>query len=179
MKKINFTLFFLIALLGCINAQNGLYFTRNASLNILGEYNGKNFKGSTQKLSVTLDYESTEIILGLELSDLEFDADLLNELIQPYNTKVEFKGLLGLDYINTDGHPIQYFDIEGELKINGKKNRIHGEGELHHIEQHGILACMLGITMSLDLNDFDIEVPELEDKIRVVIKHALLDKDKH
>ena len=179
MKKINLILILFTCLLGNAFTQNDIYYTRNASLKIHGEFNGENLHGSTKQLSISLDYETTEITIKLNINKIEFDVDSLNKLIVNNHSEIELKGTLSLEYINTDGHPPHKFNVEGWVDVNDEKMKISGTGELHHIDQSGNLACMLGMTMRLNLNDYNINVPQLENEIEIVIQQALLKKDKN
>ena len=179
MKKINLIIVFIISIFGSVIAQDHLYYTRNASLNIHGEFQGESLHGTTRQLGITLDYETTEIILKLNLNNLVFDVDSLNKMIQTNQQEIEFKGTLSLEHINTDDHPPLKFTMEGWVEIGDEKNEIEGKGELHHIDQSENFACMLGMTISLNLDDFGIEIPNLENEIEVVIKQALLKTDKN
>jgi len=179
MKKLNFILLLLTTISGISIAQDEVYYTRNANLQVHGEFNEKSLHGSTKQLGITLDYETTEIILKLKLNDLTFSSDSLNEVILKQHTELEFKGTLSLEHINTDDHPPQKFTIEGWVEIGNEKKKIEGKGELHHIDQSGDFACMLGMTIHLDLNDFNIKIPKLENEMEVVIKQALLKIDKN
>lgn len=179
MKKLTLILIFLAVIIGKVNAQNNVYYTRNAILQVLGGFEGEILKGSTQELGITLDYETTDIILRLDMNKVKFNADSLNQLIHVHHSELEFKGALSLEHINTDGHPPQKFTIEGWLKIGNEKKKIVGKGELHHIDQSGDLACMLGLVFSINLDEFGIEIPNLENEIEVVIKQAILRNDKN
>lgn len=179
MKKLNLIFCLLLTISGISIAQDDVYYTRNANLQVHGEFDGKSLHGTTKQLGITLDYETTEIILKLNLNNLVFDVDSLNKMIQTNQQEIEFKGTLSLEHINTDDHPPLKFTMEGWVEIGDEKNEIEGKGELHHIDQSENFACMLGMTISLNLDDFGIEIPNLENEIEVVIKQALLKTDKN
>ena len=179
MKKINLLFLLLITILGNSVAQYNVYYTRDANLQVHGEFNGKKLHGSTKQLGITLDYETTEIILRLNLKNLSFDADSINTIVQATDSELKFKGKLSLEYINTEDHPPQKFTINGWVEINDKKKEIEGNGELHHIDQSGNFACMLGMTIELKLDDFNINITRLENEVEIVITQALLRTDKN
>lgn len=56
---------------------------------------------------------------------------------------------------------------------------MNGKGELHHITDAGIYSCLLGITMKLNLNDLQLELPsQVYHEIEIEITQALLERDK-
>ena len=176
MKKINLLVLLLIIFLGNSIAQD-VYYTRDANLQVHGEFNGKSLHGSTRELGITLDYETTKIILRLNLKNLSFDSDSFNTVVPASHSELEFNGTLSLEYINTEDHPPQIFTIDGWVEINNEKKRIRGKGELHHIDQSGNFACMLGMTIELKLDDFNIKIPGLGNELKVLITQALLKRD--
>ena len=92
--------------------------------------------------------------------------------------EVVFNGKLGLDFINTKDHPPMNFTTEGWLSIGRTKKWISGNGELHHIENSSTFACMLSITMSLDLEELEIRPPPgVENKFNAIIRQTLLQYD--
>lgn len=174
MKKVIIIAFLLMVISGISVAQDKIYSTEIASLQVQGQYNGNSLLGSTNRLGIILNYETTEIVLRLNLDDLKFDSDTLNKIVQESHSEIEFKGTLSLAHINTKDHPPLNFTLEGWVEINNEKKKIEGNGELHHTDQSGSFTCMIGIVMHLDLDDFDIQIPKLENEIKVVIKQALL-----
>lgn len=128
---------------------------------------------------MTLDYETTEIIIRFYLNTLNFNSDTLNNLVQSSLKEIVFKGAFSLDYINTEGHTPLDFKVEGLLEAGNTKRIVEGKGELHHVDGSNNFACMLGMKMYLNLKDYNIEIPNLENEIEVIITQALLRKDKN
>ena len=176
MKKMLILLLFI-----AIGRQHGLsqdiYYTRNATLFLNGELNGKALTLQTTELNVKLDYETAEIII----SSLATDLDSLQTQIEKINSEVVYEGKLGLEYVNTENHPPMQFTTEGWLNINGEKKLIEGTGELHHIGQSNQYACVLGLKMILDLEVLNMHLPvqDLNSEFEVVITQALLQRDKN
>ena len=179
MKKTTLLLISFIILMGNVMAQNDIYYTRSATLQINGEFEGKRLFGKTQELGVALDYETTDIIIRFYLNTLNFNVDTLNNLLQSSLKEIVFKGSFSLDYINTEGHPPLDFTVEGLLQAGNTKRIVEGKGELHHINGEENFACMLGMKIYLNLKDYNIEIQNLEDEIEVIITQALLKKDKN
>ena len=72
-SKINLILVFIISIFGSVIAQDHLYYTRNASLQVHGEFQGESLYGITKQLGITPDYETTEINPKLNLNNLIFN----------------------------------------------------------------------------------------------------------
>lgn len=179
MKKINLIIILLIGLWGYAFTQNDIYYTRNANLEVHGKFNGENLHGSTKQLGISLDYETSEITLKLKINNIEFDVDSLNKILVNNQSEIEFRGVLSLEYINTNSHPPQNFNVEGWGGVNDEKKRIKGTGELYHIDQSGNLACMLGMTIKLNLHDHNVNIPRLENEVEIVVQQVLLKKGKN
>lgn len=178
----NFILFsvFSLVFVSFGTAQDDVYYTRNATLQVNGKFQNQQLFGQTQKLAVRLDYETTETIIKLRLNTLEFNIDTINTILKFENKEITFIGELSLEYINTKGHPPLDFLVEGWLTIGNSKSPIKGEGELIHMNDSGSYACMLGMTVNLNLNELNIDIPsELNEEVEVVITQALLERDKN
>jgi len=170
---------FMSSIIGTTLAQGSMYYTRNANLQVHGEYQGESFHGRSIQLGITIDYEAAEILINLNLNALTFDVDTLNTIVQATPQEIDFKGTLSLEHIDTDDHPPLKFTMEGWVNIDDELTKIKGHGELRHIDQSDDLACMLGLVMVLNLNDFGVEIPGLENGVELVIKQALLKNDKY
>jgi len=161
-------------------AQEDIYYTRNATLQVIGKFNDELLFGQTKELGVSLDYETAEIILKFYLNKMEFNIDTIHTIIKDEFREVLFTGKLGLEYINTNSHPPLDFTIKGCLSVDNSKIKLNGEGELHHINDYGNFACMLGMTMKLDLTNLNLDIPSgLYKEAEVVITQALLKKGKN
>ena len=161
-------------------SQDNTYYTQSAILLIHGKYGDQALVGLTKELRVSLDYETTEMILKFNSNTLAFNVDTLNHMLETTHQEVTFSGALDLDYINTKGHPPLDFAIEGRLSIEQSTVNMNGKGELHHITDAGIYSCLLGITMKLNLNDLQLELPsQVYHEIEIEITQALLERDKN
>lgn len=174
MKKIKLILVLIISISGSVIAQDHLYFIRNARLQVYGEYQGESLIGETKNLEISLDYETSEIILKLNLNNLIFNVDSLNGLIKSHNQEIKFIGKLSLDHIITDEHLPLIFTMEGEVEIQDVTNRLMGTGKLSHIDHPENIACMMELVIIVELDDFKISIPNLENEMVVVIKQAIL-----
>ncbi|MFT5168191.1 MAG: hypothetical protein ACI8P3_003432 [Saprospiraceae bacterium] len=179
MKKLIPVLILSIALSNLV-AQNNVYYTRNAILQVNGEFDGGLLLGQTRELIISLDYETTKIAIRFYPKSLRFNIDTLNEMIAAENSEIIFKGELSLDHINTAGHPPLDFIVEGYLELGREKIKINGKGELHHMNDSGEFVCMLGMTIVLNLNDLGLKMPAgLFEEVEIVITQALLETNKN
>lgn len=166
---------------GSISIAQDVYYTKQATLQLVGELDGQLLALQTTQLGIKLDYETASVIVRFQLSSLKTDIDSINEMLKKSKLEVVFDGKLGLEYINTENHPPQNFEAEGKLTIGGLEAIIHGDGELLHIGRATDYACMLKMTIPLNFKDLSISglLPGLNDKFEAVITQALLQKDKN
>ena len=161
-------------------AQDEVYFTWNAKLQLNGAFGGEPIHLETEEVSIKLDYETTEMILRFNMSSLNSNVDTVNQVLRNKLSDVVFDGELSLDYINTESHPPQHFTVDGWLILGTSKTRIKGKGELHHINDAGEFACMLGMTMHLNLEELKVghPWPGLENEFEAIVTQAILKKNK-
>lgn len=180
MKKLILFSVFSLVFVSFGAAQDDVYYTRNATLKVNGEFENQQLFGQTKELAVRLDYETTEMIIKFRLNTVKFNVDTINTLLKFENQEITFIGELSLEYINTKGHPPLDFLVEGSLSVGNSKSPIKGEGELIHMNDSGSYACLLGMTTTLNLNELNIDIPSgLNEEIEVVITQALLERDKN
>lgn len=190
MKKILSLMIFQFVVL-CSSFAQDTYQTRNATLTLNGELNGKALHLQTQALSVRLNYETAQIVISFPLRSLQttlteaeqdsFSQDSLSQMLEKSFTEVVFDGKLGLEYVNTGDHPPMKFKTEGFLIIGTSKAHVEGKGELHHMSSTADLACMLGLRMTLNFKDLGIRIPfpGLNENFEAIITQALLQQDKY
>lgn len=180
MKKILLSLTILIVAWSASRAQD-VYYTKSATLKLNGELDGKALQLDTRQLGVMLDYETTEMIIRFPLNSLKSGVDSLDSFIKKSALEVVFDGTLSLEFINTENHPPMKFTSEGWLTVGNSKTLITGEGELHHIDDTGQIACMMGMTLRLNLKDLNLRnpLPGLKDDFEAVITQVVLKKDKN
>ncbi len=65
--------------------------------------------------------------------------------------QVQFFGKLVIDFIKTDNHPTQIFDVEGTLSSStGHDLDVNVTGSLNHLYSDTNIACWLNIAMVLN-----------------------------
>ncbi len=159
-------------------AQTDIYYTQNASLEVIGVYNGQEIKGQTTTVGINLNYETTEMKILFNLNSLVFNNDTINRMIENQNILITFDGKLSLDYINTKSHPPMDFTAEGWLDTQETKTKIRGAGEIHHINDSGSYVCMLALKLDLDLSEIYNNLPEgLFNEANLVITQAILQRN--
>jgi hypothetical protein len=161
-------------------AQETVYHTWEARLQLNGEMGNEAVRLQTDEVRIRLDYETTEMILRFPVKSLRANVDTINQVLRYNLSEAVFVGALSLDFINTESDAPQKFTIGGDLTVNDVRTRVRGEGELHQINDKGMLSCMLGFTMHLNLNDLHINKPwpDMEDEFEVVVMQALLKNEK-
>lgn len=131
----------------------------------------------TGKVLILLDYESGKINMKLNLSDLISDDPSIADKLKSYKDQnMQFEGKLGLDYINTQGHPPLDFNIEGLLEPANKP--ILGKGRLIHIAEGTKNACVLSISFLLKLDDLfpELSLDTINRNVNVNIIQSLLSR---
>lgn len=178
---------FFIAAIGVLlvawhtSAQSETYYALNARMEVRVVWNGKIVPFRSNKLAIALDYETTEMRLHLPVHSLHSGIDALDQALQTHaHPEIDFAGTLSLEYINTEKHPPQDFEFEGDLRW-GDAHRlpIRGTGQLIHLNDQGQLACLFSVEAILSARSLGIEWAGLEDELRVIVTQALLEQDKN
>jgi hypothetical protein len=134
-------------------------------------WNGNPVEVHTENLNVILNYENAEIKVRLDLSTVRFTNAEVDSLLARYPVRVvEFTGKLGIEFIQTQKHPEQDFEVEGRLNI-GNKKPINGNGHLKHLYTGTRYACHLNAKFQLSLAALGFEglPPTLDDAVQVEI----------
>lgn len=180
MKKLILITLMYLVFTGYGVTQSNLYSSRNATFQMSGRYMEKLLVGQSNDLSVSLDYETTEMNLRINLNTIDFNIDSISTKFNLENTEVTFIGELSLDFINTKSHPPQKFTVKGWLESDNNKHIINSDGELYHINDSGDFVCMLTLTTKLNLKTLGINIPPgLHEEIQVSITQALLEHRKN
>lgn len=142
----------------CIKGQKvSLYTTTQGHIRVAGKYKGQTLSAKSRELEARLDYETAKVELSLDLSGLETGNDSLNQVLDGLDEeKISMTGELGMKNIETKPHPLKEFKFSGELIYKNKVKLISGTGNLEHLSETGLVACMLGLT-------FDIPDPQIEE----------------
>lgn len=143
---------------------------------IEGTWNGNPVKTEGLKVEAQLNYETAQIILellspvihtGMKALDLQLDTVNLQN--------IRFEGKLNIDVVQTQNHPLQTFEVEGQLKGPGWNFPVHGEGILEHT-YYDTYACMLSLNFHVNVSDWDLpyELSGLGSEIYIRLMNAVL-----
>jgi hypothetical protein len=171
-----FTLFFIVV--SQIFGQAEIYSTINGQIKISTIINGKVITATSNKLIISLDYNTALFKMKLDKSSLKTGIDSLNTLFSQYKGEfIETKGKMGVDYIETKSHPIQNFKVGLTLENPYKTTEIMGNGSLTHLG--GIYSCMLNLNFQLNLEDLNIQLPfkGANNKINIQILQTILKRE--
>lgn len=169
---------FLILILGFNSQAQEVYGTANGLVQITGVLDDSVLFASSNELVVILNYETAEFELRLDKSTLTTGVDSLDIRLKSLKDEfIIYTGKLGIEFIKTQKHAPQDFDVEGELVWNSKNEIISGLGHLEHIYS-SVYSCVLNMSFHLNLDDlkFDIGLLGLEDEIHVEILQAVLSR---
>ncbi len=163
-----------------VSAQSETYYALNARMEVRVVWNGTTIPFRSDELAIALDYETTEMRLHLPVHSLHSGIDTLDQALQTHaHPEADFAGTLSLEYINTEKHPPQDFEFEGNLQWGTHRLPVRGTGQLIHLNDQGQLACLFSIETTLSARSLGIEWPGLEDEFRVIVTQALLEQDKN
>jgi hypothetical protein len=128
-----------------------LSFSSNkGTLAIVGTLDGSPIVGKSSNLFVQLDYERGEIEMKISPKTLVSGNDSLDRFLDQVSVEIiTFNGKLGIDYIKTEDHPVQRFEVIGEVMIRDSSFSLPGKGSLKHISDEGKIACYLELEFNL------------------------------
>jgi hypothetical protein len=154
-----------------------VYRTQNGNMVITTVSADTVLKITTKELLVLLNYENAQFEMKMDKSTFYTGNDSLDKRLKlmKYDI-VEFKGKLGLNYINTNGHPPLDFEVEGVLSTNN--HIIKGTGHLEHISSRGNFSCLLTLKFNLKKDDLGLKLEglNLKDDIQIEIVQIVLNK---
>jgi hypothetical protein len=172
------TIFIQFQLISKLNGQD-MFKTLAGTIEITSEINDTIAVFTSHNLIVSLNYENAQVKMQLDLGTLTSGLDTLDKKISQYkNSIIIFDGKLGIDYINTEDHPEQDFNVNGLLIYNNNKNKIEGTGKLIHIYGN-FYACLLNVTFHLNLSNLNYKLPfnNMSNDIQIEIIDAVLKKE--
>lgn len=157
-----------------INAQEE-YRTSAGTLIITAFLDKKPVKISSKKLLIMLDYETGRLMIKQEISALTSEnAVIRKHLKKRAGQNIRFEGKLGLDYINTQGHPPLDFQVEGS--VLPQNYHVIGSGHLVHLAHSVQSSCLLSLNFQLDVDWLfpDNELPGLSKEVYIQVVQSLL-----
>jgi hypothetical protein len=154
-----------------------IYRTLNGKMLITVVSNDSILKIKNDELVIQLNYETARFTMKMDKSNFKTGIDSLDKkLTQLKYEIIEYKGVLGVQSINTEGHPPLDFNVEGVLSTNN--NIIKGTGHLEHIANRGLFSCVLTLKFNINKNDLGLNIEGLviEENIQIEIVQNVLNK---
>lgn len=147
MKQFHLKLITIIVILFTTNTMaQDIYRTLNGKMLITVVSNDSILKIKNDELVIQLNYETARFTMKMDKSNFKTGIDSLDKkLTQLKYEIIEYKGVLGVQSINTEGHPPLDFNVEGVLSTNN--NIIKGTGHLEHIANRGLFSCVLTLSL--------------------------------
>lgn len=178
MKQFHLKLITIIVILFTTNTMaQDVYRTLNGKMLITVVSNDSILKIKNDELVIQLNYETARFTMKMDKSNFKTGIDSLDKkLAQLKYEIIEYKGVLGVQSINTEGHPPLDFNVEGVLSTNN--NIIKGIGHLEHIANRGLFSCVLTLKFNINKNDLGLNIEGLviEENIQIEIVQNVLNK---
>ncbi|MBD80961.1 MAG: hypothetical protein CL840_18735 [Crocinitomicaceae bacterium] len=171
----NIMLVMLLPFASNVKAQE-VYSSTIGTVHITGVWNDSIITAISNELIVLLNYETARFEMRLDKSTLRTGIDSLDkELKELEGNILVYEGKLGIEYVQTQSHPPQDFEVEGYLTCAPHNENIIGKGRLKHIFED-VYSCILNMTFHLNLKEInlDIDLFGLDDEIRVEIIQTVL-----
>lgn len=165
----------LISISGFINSQD-IWTTNNGILLLTGVLSDSPFVASSDKAIVLLDYENAEFSIRVDKSTITTDIDSIDARLNLYvGDYLQYQGELGIDFVKTQKHQRQDFEVKGYLNCGPHNELIIGRGKIEHIFA-GIYSCTLNMSFHVNLDDLDLNInlPGLENEVHVEIIQTIL-----
>ena len=162
----------------CISASaQQTYRTREGDMIITMSYNDTIIVAGSHQLIVTLNYETGDIAYKVPYESFRTYVDSIDSnFLKLRGQWMEFKGKLGIPYINTRKHPPQNFEVEGTMISANPPAFIRGKGTLVHITSGNEIACNLTLNIQFTLSALGIQQAffSAKDPIQIDIQQAVL-----
>ena len=133
-----------------------VYSTQKAQIKVIVSESNSQVSYSSKELKVLLDYEDATFKMDFNPTVLKtMEGESISENNAFSSQQFELQGKLGLEYINTNGHPPLEFDFEGV--VASTNTPVYGSGKLEHISNRGKFSCVLTLNFSMTLADLGLE----------------------
>ncbi len=175
-KQILLGIFFLSFFQTTLWAQE-IYRSIEGTISITMGYNDTVLIVGSHHLMVTLNYETGDISFKVPYESFRTFIDSVDtNILKLKNQWMEFKGKLGVLYINTKKHPPQKFDVEGTMLTSVPPTNVIGKGIINHISSGSDIACELTLKFQFRLSALNIQQVfyNANDNIQIDIQQAIL-----
>lgn len=131
-------------------------------------------------VSIILNYETAHFVMRFDANTLSTGVDSLDQLLaQMEDYTIRYKGHFELNYIKTEKHLAQDFEVTGRLEIDGTDyGEVKGSGHIEHVVK-STYPCLLNLTFSIDQNELEkeLQLPIPWETLKVEVNQAILDKE--
>ena len=175
-EKILIGIFLLSFIQTTVRAQE-IYRSIEGTISITMGYNDTVLIAGSHHLMVTLNYETGDISFKVPYESFRTFIDSVDtNILKLKNQWMEFKGKLGVLYINTKKHPPQKFDVEGTMLTSVPPTNVIGKGIINHISSGSDIACELTLKFQFRLSALNIQQAfyNANDNIQIDIQQAIL-----
>lgn len=169
-----------------VKAQNDgsykqqIYYTPKGVMKLVAEGADSVLNITSNDVSIILNYETSDFVLRFDANSLRTGIDSLDaklDSLEDYT--IRYKGHLELNYIKTEKHLPQDFEVSGRLEVeNQDYGLIKGKGHIEHVAD-GTYPCLLSMRFSVIKGDLEKELtlPIAWDRINIEVDQAILDKE--
>ncbi len=131
-------------------------------------------------VSIILNYETAHFVMRFDANTLSTGVDSLDHILgQMEQFTVRYKGHFELNYIKTEKHLAQDFEVTGRLEIGGNDyGELKGKGRIEHVVK-STYPCLLNLTFTINKDDLEkeLELPIPWETLQVEVNQAILDKE--
>lgn len=177
---------FLLVLLLTSFAENAfgqdIYWTKEGVISVTATHYGLPITAHSKQVEVSLDYETSAVVLRLVPSNLHTGIDSLDRRLRQLNEPIVLRGNLNLGEIVTTTHLPRSFELTGMLEpAHNPKAEVEGRGILAHITGGEELACELVIYFDVDARSLGLhnQLASSEDQhlVKVQFLETILKKE--
>ena len=159
----------------------GIYKSKEGILSVMAIQFGEPVTAHSKEVEVSLDYETSHIILILDPFTLHTGIDSLDRKLRELTIRFVFKGNLNLGQVATTTHTPQSFQFNGTLETpQNRKVEIKGVGRLEHIGGGEGLAGELALYFDTDARNLGLhsagELPRDQHLVKVQFFETVLRK---
>jgi len=127
-----------------------------ANITINGIWNGTPLTANSNNLIATLHYETGEVWLKLDKSTLKTGVEDFDKKLETIESDfIEFSGYIDVQYIRSKEHPIQDFNVCGNLNHFPHSSDITGKGRIEQVFG-AAYSSLLRMTFELDLEKLNL-----------------------
>ena len=166
----------IIFLAQTVYAQN-IYRTQNGTLEVRAILADSALHLRSKELAILLNYEDATFEMQVNPSSFRTGNDSLDEVLSNLSgNQISLTGKLGLEYINTTGHPPLDFQFTGVLSTSNEM--VGGVGYLEHITNKGLFSCVLTMNFTMKVEDLGVDISGLnpDDEVQFEVVQIVMNR---